>query len=117
MSKDWTDEELQAASDAMAAAGLPSFEEFSAMFETEDAKKKIEAFAKVQTDGIRFCPRCGRMTVKDRLHTNAWSRHADVYICDACGTDEAMRDFARCPLPATEWAIAQLPHTPGGSGA
>ena len=114
MSKDWTDEELQAASDAMAAAGLPSFEEFSAMFETEDAKKKIEAFAKVQTDGIRFCPRCGRMTVKDRLHTNAWSRHVDVYICDACGMDEAMRD---CPLPATEWAIAQLPHTPGGSGA
>ena len=109
MSKDWTPEELQAASDAMAAAGLPSFDEFSAMFETEDAKKKIEAFAKVQTDGIHFCPRCGHMTVKDRLHTNAWSRHADVYICDACGTDEAMRDFARCPLPATEWAIAQLP--------
>ena len=109
MSKDWTPEELQAASDAMVAAGLPSFDEFSAMFETEDAKKKIEAFAKVQTDGIHFCPRCGRMTVKDRLHTNAWSRHADVYICDACGTDEAMRDFARCPLPATEWAIAQLP--------
>ena len=109
MSKDWTPEELQAASDAMAAAGLPSFEEFSAMFESEDAKKKIEAFAKVQTDGIHFCPRCGHMTVKDRLHTNAWSRHADVYICDACGTDEAMRDFARCPLPATEWAIAQLP--------
>lgn len=110
MSKDWTEEELQAASAAMSAAGLPSFEEFCAMFETEDAKKKIEAFAKVQTDGIHFCPRCGRMTVKDRLHTNAWSRHADVYICDECGTDEAMRDFARCVLPLSEWAIAALPH-------
>ena len=115
MSKDWTEEELQAASDAMVAAGLPSFEDFCAMFETEDAKMKIEAFAKVQIDGIRFCPRCGRMTVKDRLHTNAWSRYADVYICDSCGMDEAMRDLARIPLPLTEWAIAQLPHTQEGS--
>jgi len=107
MSKDWTPDELQAASDAMAAAGLPSFEEFSAMFETEDAKKKIKAFAKVQTDGIRFCPRCGKMTVKDRLHTNALSRYAKVYICDACGTDEAIRDWAGCVLPLADWAIAK----------
>ena len=109
MSKDWTPEELQAASAAMKEAGEMGYEEFCAEIEEQEAKQKIEAFGKVQADGDHFCPRCGRMTVKDRLHTNAWSRHADVYICDACGTDEAMRDFARCPLPATEWAIAQLP--------
>ena len=73
------------------------------------AQEKIAAFAKLQMDGMCFCPRCGRMTVKDRLHTNALSRYADVYICDACGTDEALRDWSGNPLPDGEWVIAQLP--------
>ena len=102
MSRDWTKEELQAASDAMKAAGQMTYEEFNAWL-------IITRFGKEQTDGNRLCPRCGQMTVKDRLHTNALSRHATVYVCDACGTDEAIRDWKGAPLPLREWAIAKLP--------
>ena len=117
MSRDWTPEELQAASVAMKEAGEMSYEEFCAELQELEAMQKIEAFAKVQADGDHFCPRCGQMTVKDRKATNAWSRHADVYICDACGTDEAMRDWCGKVLPLSEWAIAKLPFIPLGGQA
>ena len=56
------------------------------------------------------CPRCGRDTLKPSLHTNALSRHADgIYICDECGTSEAMLDFMRNPMPTEEWAVFQVP--------
>ena len=52
------------------------------------------------------CPRCGRDTMKPRLQTNALSRHAkDIYICDECGTSEAMLDFMNNPLPVSSWAV------------
>lgn len=111
MSKDWTPEELQAVSEGMSAAGEPSYKEFREEIAKQEAQKKIDAFAKVQTDGVHFCPRCGYMSVKDRLHTNALSRHATVYVCDTCGMDEAIRDMKGDVLPATEWAIAKLPIT------
>ena len=100
MNTDWTPDERQAMSAAIKAAGKMSYEEFSAMLTIMD-------FARGQTDGNRFCPRCGMFTVKDRLHTNALSRHAKVYICDTCGTDEAVRDWTHNPLPLKDWAIAQ----------
>jgi predicted RNA-binding Zn-ribbon protein involved in translation (DUF1610 family) len=100
MSRDWTKEELQAASEAMKAAGQMTYEEFNAWL-------IITHFGKEQTDGDHYCPRCGKFTVKDRLHTNALSRHAKVYICDQCGTDEALRDFTQCVLPLEQWAIVQ----------
>lgn len=107
MSKDWTPEEIQAASAAMAAAGQLSYEEFTAEVEAaQAAKARIEAFAKVQADGNHFCPRCGRFSVKDRLHANALSRYIDVSICDECGLDEAVRAMANEPLPLREWTIA-----------
>ena len=110
MSRDWTPEELQAVSAAMKEAGEMGFEEFSAEVEaTTAAKAKVDAFAKVQSDGTNFCPRCGRMTVKDRLHTNALSRAATIYVCDDCGMDEAIRAFAGKELPLKDWAIAKLP--------
>ena len=71
------------------------------------ATMAIEAFAKTQTDGIKYCPRCGKMRVKGNLHTNALSRHFNVYICDGCGTDEAIRESMGTPLPPQEWAIAK----------
>ncbi len=110
MSKDWTPEELQAASAAMKAAGEMSYEEFTDEVEaTTEAKEKIEAFARKQKDGMLFCPRCGKLSVKEQLYTNALSRHAEVYICDACGMDEAIRDWIRTPLSLKDWAIARLP--------
>lgn len=50
------------------------------------------------------CPRCGRDAMKACIHTNALSRHADIYICDACGTEEALLKFMHNPLPMREWA-------------
>ena len=85
-----------------------SYEHFSqGVNDAIAAKKAIEAFAAVQTDGTHLCPRCGRFTVKARLHTNALSRHIAVYICDACGMDEAIREFAGESLPLRDWAVAR----------
>lgn len=50
------------------------------------------------------CPRCGLDTMKDKIHTNAMSRHADIYVCDDCGTAEAMLVFMQNSLPLEDWA-------------
>ncbi|MBQ6164730.1 MAG: hypothetical protein IJK23_09685 [Clostridia bacterium] len=106
MSKNWTPEDLQAASEAMHEAGEMSYDEFTEEVNAANsAREKIDAFAKIQTDGTALCPRCGMLTVKEQIHTNALSRHASVYICDACGMDEAIRDWTGNPLPLKEWAI------------
>lgn len=117
MSRDWTQEELRAVNAAMKAAGHISYEEFCAdVNATTAAKAMIDAFAETQVDGVHFCPRCGRLSVKDRLCTNALSRHASVYVCDACGIDEAFRDWAGCPLPLKDWAIVTaMDEEEGGS--
>lgn len=86
------------------------YEQFSQdVTATAAAKRAVDEFAKKQVDGLHICPRCGRLTVKERLVTNALSRHADVYICDACGMDEAIRDMKGDPLPLKDWAIAKIP--------
>lgn len=54
------------------------------------------------------CPRCGKDTMKPELHTNALSRHADVYVCDSCGTCEALLDFMNNPLPLERWACFEV---------
>ena len=60
-----------------------------------------------QGAGVKMpCPRCGRDTMKPDLYTNALSRHADgIYVCDDCGTAEAMLDFMNNPLPLECWAL------------
>ncbi len=62
---------------------------------TERIEKALADLRTRQTAGEKMsCPRCGRDTMKPALHTNALSRHADgVYVCDECGTAEAMLDF------------------------
>lgn len=75
---------------------------------TAAAKKAVDNFAAMQEGGVHFCPRCGRMSVKDRVSTNALSRHVHVYICDECGTDEAIRELCGNDLPLREWAVAKL---------
>ena len=72
-----------------------------------DLKARQEAGEKMP------CPRCGRDTMKPALTTNALSRHADgLYVCDECGTAEAMLDFMQNPLPLDCWAIFRenIPH-------
>ena len=74
----------------------------------ERIQKRLDDLKARQQAGEHLsCPRCGRDTMKDVIHTNALSRHADIYICDQCGTDEAMLDFMHNPLPIEDWACAQ----------
>lgn len=53
------------------------------------------------------CPRCGRPRMHKRTVLNALSRHAQVYICEQCGADEAIRDMTGNVLPITEWCMVR----------
>ena len=64
----------------------------------------LDLKAHQQSGGYRLCPRCGRNTMKQPLYTNALSRHTDLYICDACGMEEAILDYMHAPLPIEVWA-------------
>ena len=64
-----------------------------------------------QVDRERFAPeaeappaclRCGS-PLSRRLAVNALSHHAGVYICQECGSDEALRDAIGEPLPLRDW--------------
>ena len=74
---------------------------------TEEMKNALLDLRARQESGEHMpCPRCGRDTMKPKLHTNALSRHAyGIYVCDECGTSEAMLDFMNNPLPTEDWAI------------
>ena len=78
----------------------------------EIAKALLDLKARQEAGEKMLCPRCGRDTMKPDLHTNALSRYADgIYICDECGTAEALLDFMQNPLPIECWSIFlnQLP--------
>lgn len=77
----------------------------------EDRSKAIiEQFAEKQQGGHFACPRCGRMAMNEESVTrNALSRRVDVYICDSCGTLEALEDMMDSRSPLTSWAISQEP--------
>ena len=49
------------------------------------------------------CPRCGADAMKHPITTNALSRHADLYICDSCGTAEALLAFMGQIYPLHQW--------------
>ena len=72
---------------------------------TEALKKRLLDFKARQEAGEHLpCPRCGCDSMKPNLYTNALSRAADIMICDACGTDEAVRAFTSNPMSMEEWA-------------
>ena len=78
------------------------------MMSQESAKDLIESMKPVQEARKHFpCPRCGydRMDVQHPQH-HALSRYADVYICNECGTNEAMMDFVGTHLPLNLWSLA-----------
>lgn len=72
-------------------------------------KKQIQKFAKRQCNGVYPCPRCGRMDMNEKPTRNALSRRANVYICDFCGTDEAIEDAVGEKKPLESWAIVVHP--------
>ena len=55
------------------------------------------------------CPRCGKDTMADNVNRNALSRHADIMICNACGTSEALLAVKGEQLPIDEWACMKPP--------
>ena len=63
--------------------------------------------ARQQKGEHMHCPRCGADTMKDPVHTNALSRVADIYICDSCGSAEAMLAFMNQQYPLTSWSAFQ----------
>ena len=73
---------------------------------TEKMKIRLADLKARQASGEHMpCPRCGQDTMKPDLHTNALSRHADgIYVCESCGTAEALLDFMKQELPLTLWA-------------
>lgn len=62
----------------------------------QDDRKSLE------TGEECYCLRCGNVLDKE-LTNNAMSRHADIYVCDGCGMDEAVRDWNGNPLPFWKW--------------
>ena len=48
------------------------------------------------------CMRCGG-PMRESLAENALSRALNIYVCPACGMDEALRDAAGKVLPISEW--------------
>ena len=75
---------------------------------TEKMKKRLSDLKVRQEAGEHMrCPRCGADTMKEPVHTNALSRIADIYICDACGSAEAMLAFMRQQYPLTSWSAFQ----------
>ncbi|MDY5219759.1 MAG: hypothetical protein SPH82_04160 [Eubacteriales bacterium] len=71
---------------------------------TEKLKKRFaDLKARQEADEHMRCPRCGADTMKEPVYTNALSRIADIYICDACGSAEAMLAFMKQQYPLTSW--------------
>lgn len=71
-----------------------------------------EALLKVakKQSGHFACPRCGKMTMDaESVTRNALSRRVGCYICDTCGTVEAIEDFAHKQDSLSTWAIVREP--------
>lgn len=80
----------------------------------EEARVTLDWYGKRQPKENARCPRCG--TVMDGATTHhAWSRRADIYICDEDGTKEALEDAGFLPkLPINEWVAITEPQNGGG---
>lgn len=73
-----------------------------------NSKERVAKIKQYQMKGVHLpCPRCGRYNMDSHPVRNAMSRHADIYICDECGMDEAIRDFTGSALPLEDWAMNQ----------
>ncbi len=72
-----------------------------------EEKKMIEAAVAKMKGLYDRCPRCGNDTMDKTGPRNALSRYADVGICSACGTEEAMFDWFGIHFPADNWAVVE----------
>lgn len=80
-------------------------------------RRLLDLKARQQAGEHMPCPRCGADTMKEPIHTNALSRATDLYVCDACGSAEAMLAFMKQEYPLTCWAVFQPVRPPSDLGA
>lgn len=66
-------------------------------------QRLLDLKAAQDADTPMRCPRCGADTMKHPMATNALSRHVDLYVCDSCGTAEALLDFMGQTYPLYQW--------------
>lgn len=67
----------------------------------------IEAYRQKQEKVKMPCPRCGRNTMQSNIYHNALSRAADIHICNACGTSEAIGAMMGYITPLADWYAVQ----------
>ena len=74
-----------------------------------EAKQLLGDLGKLQREGRASglpCPRCGSNNMNRDPIINAHSQFADVYICNKCGLDEAIRASQhRDPLSFSNWTL------------
>lgn len=75
-------------------------------------QRLLDLRAAQDADTPMRCPRCGADTMKHPMHTNALNRHQDLYICDSCGTDEALLDFMAQTYPLYQWSAFEPQRLP-----
>lgn len=71
--------------------------------ETEEDRIIQDLASKQKTQFSQICPRCGKKSMRENLHHNSFSRRADIYICEACGMEEALNDYAGNDDTTAEW--------------
>lgn len=82
-------------------------EHLNAVKEEEKRRQYIAAIKYSQLNDKSYfhrCPRCGHV-MRDGVIRNALSRHADVYVCHGCGTEEALLDAAGATTPLSDWFV------------
>lgn len=58
---------------------------------------------------IREFAKLNNFPIRGKLTHGALSRHAKgVYICEACGTDEALRDWIGNVKPLSDWVLVRV---------
>ena len=74
----------------------------------QDYLQMINAAAKSQQETKSpICPRCGKHRMDKQITYNALSRHADIYVCNICGLDEAIRDMHGETIHSSDWFICR----------
>lgn len=77
-------------------------------------RRRLDLIARQRAEEETACPRCGRGRMKHPIHTNAMSRaDSELYVCDACGTHEAVLAYMKQDIPLSQWAYFQ-PQRPEG---
>lgn len=77
----------------------------------EQCRSLLTKFKSIQADpeiGLTRCPRCGRDTMGSGTALNALCRNIDMYICGACGVEEAMLDLDGERFPLKDWYLFRL---------